>query len=419
MPLENPFINKSSRERISKEARFSRKDTIEPRQAIETLEQWLGNLTEEQKEIRASIEEGRKHCKTINLQPALEKLLTPEEREMWNRYITKVAFGEGELTPEEIKRFEELSVKLGLKEAIERPAMDIETREEVPPEIPIPRYLILDVFRVEELKNNPEKLQEISSGKIPGYIFLFRGIKGEWHKPLLKNEDYKRLLKEWDELIENPEKTQNPIERFRELQRLLREEGDQWFSDNPELALAYAGENGSLIRIAVRLGDVVPYMVETLLTSGGYGNNFLIPREWFVYSEILTREEFVSKGITTPEEAVSLIRDIFIEPELNNRNVYLLANIQGEIEKVIENDEEYQRLKRLLNAPPDDPELLSYATTKLKEAIRVITQSIRNLEERQRTLSEEQNYQRLIFIRNQYIQAAQQLGITIEEESKS
>jgi hypothetical protein len=95
MPLENPFINKSSRERISKEARFSRKDTIEPRQAIETLEQWLGNLTEEQKEIRASIEEGRKHCKTINLQPALEKLLTPEEREMWNRYITKVAFGEG------------------------------------------------------------------------------------------------------------------------------------------------------------------------------------------------------------------------------------------------------------------------------------------------------------------------------------
>jgi len=418
MPFENPF-NKSSRERISREVRSPRKDIIETRQARDTLEQWLENLTEEQRQIRASIEEGRKHCKTINLQSALEKLLTPEEREMWNRYITKVAFGEGELTPEEIKRFEELSVKLGLKEAIERPAMDIETREEAPPEIPIPRYLILDVFRVEELKNSPEKLQEISSGKTPGYIFLFRGIKGEWHKPSLKNEDYQRLLKEWDELIENPEKTQHPIERFRELQRLLREEGDQWFSDNPELALAYAGENGSLIRIAVRLGDVVPYMVETLLTSGGYGNNFLIPREWFVYSEILTREEFVSKGITTPEEAVSLIRDIFIEPELNNRNAYLLANIQGEIEKVIENDEEYQHLKRLLNAPPDDPELLSYATTKLKEAIRVITRSIRNLEERQRTLSEEQNYQRLIFIRNQYIQAAQQLGITIEEEYKS
>jgi len=418
MPFENPF-NKSSRERISREVRSPRKDTIETPQARETLEQWLENLTEEQRQIRASIVEGRERYKTINLQPALEKLLTPEEREMWNSYINKVAFGEGELTPEEIKHFEELSVKLGLKEAIERPAMAIETREEAPPEIPIPRYLILDVFRVEELKNNPEKLQEISSGKIPGYIFLFRGIKGEWHKPSLKDEDYQRLLKEWDELIENPEKTQQPIERFRELQRLLREEGDQWFSDNPELALAYAGENGSLIRIAVRLGDVVPYMVETLLTSGGYGNNFLIPREWFVYSEILTREEFVSKGITTPEEALSLIRDIFIEPELNNRKAYLLANIQGEIEKIIENDEEYQRLRRLLNAPPDDPELLSYATTKLKEAIMVITQSIRNLEERQRTLSEEQNYQRLIVIRNQYIQAAQQLGITIEEESKS
>lgn len=84
------------------------------------LENWLENLNDEQKQIRESIIEDLRNSKALDLGKAFEKLLTPDEREFWEQYSNKATFGDGKITPEEIKRRDEIAVKVGLKEKEEK-----------------------------------------------------------------------------------------------------------------------------------------------------------------------------------------------------------------------------------------------------------------------------------------------------------
>jgi hypothetical protein len=89
----------------------------ENKQSMEqTEENLLSDLSDEQRVIRQNIIEGTKKGQAVNLDRAIEKILTPEERDFWNSCIEKVAFSEGPVTPADAKRFEYLGIRLGLKQ---------------------------------------------------------------------------------------------------------------------------------------------------------------------------------------------------------------------------------------------------------------------------------------------------------------
>lgn len=423
MSFENPFVQPASEESIKKIA-SPKPEKIADDGPEATLEQWVENLSEEQKQVRDSILEGTRNHKTINLGPAFEKLLTSSERELWDRYINSIAFGEGELAPEQIKRFSELSVKLGLKEKEEEPQATVKEGVEEAPAEKTPTFGI-DVFQAEGLEDT-QALQKMSSSNLPGYSFLFRGVKESWRAPSLSEEKFIEVMEEIDQLVEDmmehptppsdkPELDAPRARRFRELQELIRTEGDQWFSDNPELARHYAGKTGSVVRIAVKSMDIFPYMKETGMTPGGHGTNFLIPREWFAKSESLNLEQLRLKKITSRDEAIALLKDWLIGSEFAHRRAYLFENATGGTQELLETDAEYQRLEQLLRASPDDPEFYSYATAKLAEVLKVITPNIKNLEGKERTTSEEEDYNQLVAIHDKYKQAAHYLNVDVEE----
>ncbi len=288
-------------------------------------EQWLESLSEEQKQIRDSILEGRKSHKAINLDPAFESLLTPSERKLWDSYINKVAFGQGGLSPEESRDFEELSTKLGLREGNREPQIVEGVKEEIPSEVPT---FATDVFQAQDLKD-PQILQKIFSEKRPeGYNFIFRGTKEPWRPPSLPETEYTEKDKELGQIIdkvmsEGPlPKDSTQAKRLMELTNLFRSEGDQWFSDNPEVAKKYAGDAGSIVRLAVRTQDVFKPNIGKALdqNAGGEGQNFAIPREWFTNSESVSLEQLRqsdgSNQETTPgTKEATPTQDLNTKPE--------------------------------------------------------------------------------------------------------
>jgi hypothetical protein len=277
---------------------------------VEGIDGWLGNLTEEQVTIRDAVIWGRSHNKTIDIGPALDKLLTPTELESWDSTINKIVYGEGEIIPEDARLLREFSLKLGLRdrEPLEiKPSTPIEQVNETAKTETLsnsPLIASLDVFDV----NNYDEVQlgEKFSADYPptGYIFLYRGIKGEWKRPSLTEKEYEELEHENDEIVqrliefvnnEAPRGDHIDVKRFDVLRDILRTEGNQWFSDRFDDALRYAGNSGSLIRIAAKGNDIFPYTLETLRPAEKSGTVFLVPREWFV--QIDQSKERISRSI--------------------------------------------------------------------------------------------------------------------------
>ncbi len=75
----------------------------------------IAGLTLEQQQIRQSIIEKIKNGESVNLEEAFEKILTEEERNFWNYYITKILYTQP-VNNDDRKRFEYLTIRLGLRE---------------------------------------------------------------------------------------------------------------------------------------------------------------------------------------------------------------------------------------------------------------------------------------------------------------
>jgi len=272
-----------------------------PTESEKPLDNWVEDLTEEQKQARDSIIEGSKNHKTINLGLAIDKLLTAPEQDFWNSYINRVAFGEGEPSPDEVRRFGNLSVKLGLKEKTEKPQQKnkIETGVEKAPSF------TLDTFDAKDLED-PHAFLDMSSEKPPqDCVFVYRGVKDKWQQPSLSEPEFEKMADEYENILEGirkhvddpenfPAVSQEEFARFKEIEKMAKTEGDQWFTDNAEIARYYAKKTGQVVRMAIKTDDIAPHYKETGITPGGYGNNFQIPREWFVKPE---ERPFLGEGV--------------------------------------------------------------------------------------------------------------------------
>lgn len=110
-PQSAPTASEGDTSRIPQEESSAEKGTA--------LENWLENLNDEQRNVRNNIIESRKKGKKLFIGRAEEILLTPSERELRYQLGAKVLRSledsDKKLTPEEIKQFNELNTKLGLK----------------------------------------------------------------------------------------------------------------------------------------------------------------------------------------------------------------------------------------------------------------------------------------------------------------
>jgi len=302
----------SSSEYVPQQYREAKKPLSENDKSRErSLINWEKRLSPEQQSLRGEIRRGVQEHKTINLGRALEKLLTPAERDKWDNYIDQSMKGD-KLTPVMMRDFQELGVKLGIKEKIFEPPLTTTAKEVQDKEIEAKesekkaRLFALDVFDAKKLKD-PKEVNKLSSEKLKDHTFLYRGVKGKWKKPNLSRIEFDKLYDEFDDLLGHlvegkitvPKERRQKGQRVSKLYNRIRYQGGQWFSDNIEQALSYAGDKGQLVRIAVDIGDVFPYMRETGMTPGGFGSSFIVPREWFVdyKTSSLAQLKKIIKGI--------------------------------------------------------------------------------------------------------------------------
>lgn len=155
------------------------------------------------------------------------------------------------------------------------------------PELPGVLLQTAEVYTAEQLKDGVQQ-RLLADQPPPGKMFLYRGVKGHWGPPRFSTEQMEEFQNRVDQIVgdvlgrPDPSFAPGEKEEFDMLQSYLTTEGDQWFSDNLDVAANYSGNEGSLVRILIDIKDAQKYYKETGVVGGGkIGNNFRIPSELF------------------------------------------------------------------------------------------------------------------------------------------
>ncbi len=125
----------------------------------------------------------------------------------------------------------------------------------------------------------------------PGNVIIYRGVKGEWLRPSISNDDLKTAMDRFDDLIvtftEGGSLTESEKDEFKALDERIRYEKDQYFSDTREDAINYAGAGGTVVSIEVSMRKLLD---EAEVRESGFlpGSNgrmptvIIVPREWLL-----------------------------------------------------------------------------------------------------------------------------------------
>ncbi len=268
-----------------------------------TGEDPLAELTDEQKAVRNVIVDGRKKGYCLNVKMAMDKIFSEDEAKFWDGYIENVVSGK-DPSVEAMAKYEDLCIKIGLKDSR---TLAREQEDQKEKELSQDQIHSLNTYDSDSLKDQ-ETLNALTTEKPPlGQAYLYRGVKGEFKLPQMSKEEYDAAYEEVDDLIEKALEDGKLSEvegmRLKELTDVLKTEGDQYFSDNPDLALKYLGDNGTLVRISVGIDSILQHRKDTGLTAGGYGNNFLVPRGWFAEVKNKPQENSVLQETTKEPES--------------------------------------------------------------------------------------------------------------------
>lgn len=268
---------------------------LSPKQENLTAEDPLTELTDEQKAVRNVIVDGRRKGYCLDVKMAMDKIFSEDEAKFWDSYIENVVSGK-DPSVAEMAKYEDLCIKIGLKDSR---TLAREQEDQKEGELNQDQIHSLDTYSSDSLKDQGT-LNALFTEKPPlGQAYLYRGVKGEFKLPQMSKEEYDAAYEEVDNLVEKALEDGKLSEaegmRLKELTDVLKTEGDQYFSDNPDLALKYLGDNGTLVRISVGIDGILQHRKDTGLTAGGYGNNFLVPRGWFAEAKNKTQENSSSQ----------------------------------------------------------------------------------------------------------------------------
>ena len=101
-------------------------------------------------------------------------------------------------------------------------------------------------------------------------------------------DESERMIQEQLEAMQSGQKGRFNNGRFHEIKTQLDSEGNQRFTESPEVAMRYMGPKGELIRIEVDGKELSKYrQASGSLSARGKHRledttNFEVPREWFL-----------------------------------------------------------------------------------------------------------------------------------------